>query len=593
MPNANVPLLYRRIPALGSLRHYSRDDARGDLIAGLSVAAVAVPQAMAYALIAGLPPEMGLYTAIVMTAVGAIFDSSRQLINGPTNAISIALLSVTALEADPVMRVQVAVGMALVIGVMQILISLLRLGDLTRYISHSVIVGFTLGASVLLVLDQLKNLLGLHAIGGVHDHFLTRFWRTLSEGGQVHLPTLSVGLGSIALLLALRALKKRLALPLLPELLIVIVIMAAVTQGLHLDQRGVAVIGDIPAHLPRPEVPALTWSWVRDHATSAFAIALLGLLEAIAMAKSLSAITRQKLDSNQLCLSEGLANLSGSFFGCMPGSGSLTRSAINQQAGARTQWSGVVSAIAVGATMMLFAPYARFIPRAALAGLLMVTAARMVSLHDLRYHARVSRFDTIIVGATAFSALAISIEFCVLIGTLLSFVLTVPRAAHMRLTEFFVDTDGSIVERLAEDDACPRIRIYGFDGEFCFAAVSHMERFFDRIEADIRPETAVLVLRLKRAHNPDAVAISMLEGLCDRMRERGVAVVLCGVRPDLEGALRRCGLEEKIGIDHIFHEESIRLTSTQQAIRFAYQLLPETCPTCPRTHDSPPLRYII
>ena len=150
----------------------------------------------------------------------------------------------------------------------------------------------------------------------------------------------------------------------------------------------------------------------------------------------------------------------------------------------KRRWLGVVVAWVVGA--------------ASVAAVLAIpdkyeASARMVSLHDLRYHARVSRFDTIIVGATAFSALAISIEFCVLIGTLLSFVLTVPRAAHMRLTEFFVDTDGSIVERLAEDDACPRIRIYGFDGEFCFAAVSHLERFFDRIEADIRPETAVLV----------------------------------------------------------------------------------------------------
>lgn len=593
MPNANVPLLYRRIPALRSLRDYTRDDARGDLIGGLSVAAVAVPQAMAYALIAGLPPEIGLYTAIVMTAVGAIFASSQQLINGPTNAISIALLSVTALETDPATRVHVAVAMALVIGVMQILISLLRLGDLTRYISHSVIVGFTVGASVLLMLDQLKNLLGLSKVGDVHDHFLTRFWRTLSEGGPVHGPTLAVGLASIALLLALRLLKKRLSLPLFPELLAVIIVMAAASEWLHLDKRGVAVIGDIPAHLPRPSTPVVTWSWVEDHATSAFAIALLGLLEAIAMAKSLAAISRQKLDLNQLCLSEGLANLAASFFGCMPGSGSLTRSAINQQAGARTQWAGVVSAVAVGATMLLFAPYARFIPRAALAGLLMVTAARMVSLHDLRYHTRVSRFDTVIVAATAFSAVAISIEFCVLIGTLLSFVLTVPRAANMRLTEFFVDTDGSIVERLADDDACPRIQIYGFDGEFCFAAVVHLERFLEQIEAEIKPETHVLVLRLKRAHNPDAVAISLLESLVDRMHERGVAVVLCGVRADLELALRRCGLEKKIGADHIFHEQAIRMTSTQQAIRFAYGLLLETCAGCPRSRGIPPLRYII
>lgn len=593
MQNANIPLIYRRVPALRTLREYTRADARADLIGGLSVAAVAVPQAMAYALIAGLPPEMGLYTAIVMTAVGAIFDSSRQLINGPTNAISIALLSTTALVADPGQKIQVAVAMAFLIGAMQLLISLLRLGDLTRYISHSVIVGFTAGASILLVLDQLKNLLGLKSVGDVHDHFLVRFWRTMTEGGSVHGPTVAVGLASIAMVMALRYLKRLNDLPLLPELLIVVILMAGVSAALDLEGLGVKVIGDIPAHLPRAQMPPVTWSWITQHATAAFAVALLGLLEAISMAKSIAAVTRQKLDLNQQCLSEGLANLSGSFFGCMPGSGSLTRSAINQQAGARTQWSGVISAVAVALTMVLFASYARFIPRAALAGILMLTASRMVNLHDLKFHMRVSRFDTMIVTATAVAAVAVSIEFCVLIGTVLSFLLTVPRAGNMRLTEFFVDTDGSIHERLADDDACPRIQIYGFDGEFCFAAIVNLEQYLDQIEAAIRPETRVLVLRLKRAHNPDAVAVSQLEGLFERMRDRGVHVILCGVRADLQLALRRCGLEEKIGADRIFPEQRVRLTSTQQAVRFAYQLLPETCPTCPRSHPSPPLRYVV
>lgn len=590
----NLPLIYRRIPALYTLLRYTRVDARADLLGGLSVAAVAVPQAMAYALIAGLPPEQGLYTAIVMTAVGAIFDSSRQLINGPTNAISIALLSATALEADPALKIQLAVGMAFLIGLIQILISALRLGDLTRYISHSVIVGFTAGASILLVLDQLKNLLGLKSIGDVHDHFLVRFWRTLTEGGQVHGPTLGVGLLSIALVLGLRQFKKRVSLPLLPELLIVVVIMAALSAAVGLEGMGVKVIGDIPAHLPRAHMPTLSLGWIQQHATSAFAIALLGLLEAISMAKSIAATTRQKLDLNQQCLSEGLANFAGSFFGCMPGSGSLTRSAINAQAGARTQWSGVVSAVAVALVMVLFAPYARFIPRAALAGLLMLTAARMVNLHDLRYHMRVSKFDTIIVTATAVSAIAVSIEFCVLIGTLLSFMLTVPRAGRMQLTEFYVDPEGAIHERLEDDAVCPRIQIYGLEGEFCFAALDRIDAYIDQIEAAATLETRVVVLRLKRARNPDAVAVAQLEGLCDRLRERGIQVVLCGVRDHLYHAMIRCGLAEKVGESHIFREQPVRMTSTQLAVRFAYTLLSDTCPACPRSGQPvPPMRYVV
>src|SRR4051794_9584974 len=202
-------LVERRIPALDSLRRYDVVGVRADLVAGLSVAAVAVPQAMAYALIAGLPAEYGLYTAIVMTAVGAMLDSSRQLINGPTNAISIALLSaVGALPQET--RVDAAIMLALLVGSIQLAIAFARLGDLTRYISHSVIVGFTAGASVLLVLDQMKNLLGLKALGDAHDHFMVRFWLTMTNGGPIHGPTVTVGLATILLVLLLRWVKRRL-----------------------------------------------------------------------------------------------------------------------------------------------------------------------------------------------------------------------------------------------------------------------------------------------------------------------------------------------------------------------------------------------
>src|SRR5215470_1317193 len=389
--------LYSRVPALESLRTYSAVAARADVLAGLSVAAVAVPQAMAYAMIAGLPAQYGLYTAIVMTVVGALLDSSRQLINGPTNAISIALLSAIGSLGGQEERVQAAILIAFMAGAIQLAISVLRLGDLTRYISHSVIVGFTAGASVLLVLDQTKNLLGLKAVGDAHAHFLYRFWLTITQGGAIHPSTLLIGVTSIAMILALRWLKRLMDWRLLPEFLIVVVVMGAVTARLGLADQGVAVVGDIPAALPALHLPALGAPYLRDLGGSALTIALLGLLEAISMAKAIAAVTGQKLDMNQQCLSEGVANLAGSFFQCMPGSGSLTRSAINQRAGASTQWSGVWSAAAVALIMMVFAPYARYIPRSALAGLLMLTAARMVNLRELRYHMRVSRFDAVIV----------------------------------------------------------------------------------------------------------------------------------------------------------------------------------------------------
>ena len=574
--------LYRLVPALDSLRDYRGHDARADLVAGLTVAAVAVPQAMAYAMVAGLPAEYGLYTAIVMTAVGAVFTSSRQLINGPTNAISIALLSALALVEGTDQKVQAAVLLAAMVGAIQLGITLLRLGDLTRYISHSVIVGFTLGASALLVLDQLKNLLGLRAVTDSHAHFLVRFWQSLSSSGGIHPATAAIGLGTIAFVLALRWLKARLDLRLLPDLLIAVGAMALLVARLDLEHKGVAVVGEIPVRLPGFAPPALDVEAIRAFSTAALAIALLGLLEAIAMSKALAAQTQQRVDMNQQCLSEGVANLAGSFFHCVPGSGSLTRSAINHQAGASTQWAGVVSAAVVALTMWEFAPYARFIPRAALAGILMLTAWRMIDRHALLYHLRATRFDAAIVATTAIAAVAISVEFCVLIGVFMSFMLAVPRAGRMLLTEFVLTPDGGIHERLPEDEVCSRMLIFGLEGELFFGATGNLEQHFQAIEDRVIDTTRVLVLRMKRVRNPDAVGLTLLEGFLRRMKEKGVALVLCGVRAPLYEAMQKTGLAAQLGEKEVFLEQPVRMTSTLLAIRHAYTLIPDRCPTCPR-----------
>src|SRR5262245_19825677 len=294
---------FRLVPALDSLRTYSLRVLGIDTVAGLTVAAVAVPQAMAYAQIAGIDPQYGLYTAIVMTADGALLDSSKQLINGPTNAISIAVLSALVSFGDAE-RLPAAILLALLVGVVQTGISLLRLGDLTRYVSHAVIVGFTLGAAILLVLDQLKNLLGLPALGTGADHFLKRVWLTLSHVDQTNRAALLVGIGTVAAALLLRWINARVGIR-LPDLLLAVIAASAAVWYWSLDGQGVKIVGKIPAALPSFQLPEFDWDRVRGLGSGALAIAMLGLLEAIAMAKAIAAQTRQKLDINQQCLSEG------------------------------------------------------------------------------------------------------------------------------------------------------------------------------------------------------------------------------------------------------------------------------------------------
>ncbi len=578
---------FKLVPALESLRTYSSRTLLLDTMAGLTVAAVALPQAMAYAQIANIPPQYGLYTAIVMTAVGALFDSSKQLINGPTNAISIAVFSalVGFSEAE---RIPAFILLTLMVGLVQISISLFRLGDLTRYVSHAVIVGFTTGAAVLIALDQLKNLLGLPAAGTGEDHFLKRVWLTLQHIEQTNQVALWIGLGTIAIALTLRWINSLLGIR-LPDLLLAIICVTVIVGNRQLDNQGLKIIGNIPAKLPSFEAPEIKWSTIHSLASNSLAIALLGLLEAISMAKAIATQTRQKLDMNQQCLSEGLANVAGSFFQCFPGSGSLTRSTINQQAGARTQWSGVISAVAVALTVLLFAKYAYYIPKAGLAGILMLSAWRLVDRHQLVYYLRTTRTDAWIVALTAISAVAVSVEFCVLIGVFLSFVLYVPQAARAHLTELVVSKERVIRERMDSDLVCTRIRIFSLEGDLFFARAPELEQHLDEIADTVQDGVRVIVLRMKRVRNPDAVCMSVLDHFIERMHAAEVSVLFCGVRPDLMRVIDSSGLARRLGLERVFvfQETGEFWTSTLEAVRFAYEIIgDDVCEICPRHAES-------
>jgi len=554
--------LFRHVPALDALRSYSWTALWRDALAGLTVATVAAPQAMAYASLAGLPPQYGLYTAIVMTAVGALLDSSRLLINGPTNAISIALLSALTLvhEED---RIAAAITIAFLVGVIQISIALLQLGDLTRFVSHSVILGFMLGASVLLILDQTRHFLGLEPRGDVHDHLLLRFWLMLTTGNGIHVPTLMVGSATMLVVLGIRQLNAWLQqygsrFP-IPQHLVALVVLSLVVWGFRLDsEQGVKVVGAIPGSLPALQLPPLSWDLIRLLVGNSFAIAVLGLLEALAMAKAFAAVAGQKLDANQQCLSEGAANLVGSFFQCFPGSGSLTRSAVNQQAGAVSQWSGVFAAAAVAGMVLLLAPLAQYIPRASLAALLILAAYRMVDGRQLRFHLRATRMDAGVVIATALCALLISIEFCIVIGVFLSFVLYVPRAAQVKLLAVPVP----VAMHLPESMGLTRDQLLAFEleGELFFGAQDTLAKHLLVVEQAARGEVRGIVLVLHRGRNADAAFLALLKTLRDRLRVRGIALRVVGASPELAQSLKAVRLHE------VLHEPSSTVSICPQSL---------------------------
>jgi SulP family sulfate permease len=238
--------------------------------------------------------------------------------------------------------------------------------------------------------------------------------------------------------------------------------------------------------------------------------------------------------------------------------------------------------------VLLFAPYAGLVPRAALGGVVMLSVGKILDPVALRYHVRATRFDAFLVAVTAFSAVFISIEFCILIGVFLSFVITVPRAGRVSMTELVVDGEGVVAERLEGEDACGRVLIFALEGELFFGATHSIEKHFDAIHARIRPETAVVVLRTKRLRNPDAVALQALERFILDLKQRGVRVLLGGVRQDLNDALVSTGLASTLGEDLVFPTRTVRNQSTQEAVRRACELVGiDLCPTCPRRAATP------
>jgi SulP family sulfate permease len=567
---------------------------------------------MAYALIAGVEPRYGLYTAIVLSAIGALMGASRHLINGPTNAISLAVFSAVAglRLAEAGDRTEAVFLLAVLVGVFQILIFALNIGDLTRFVSESVILGFMLGAGLLVALSQVPNLLGLPAAGNGEEHLLYRLGRTLFQGQAIQPTAVAIGLGTVVVVVGLRELGQRLRVP-LPDLLLGLILASIVAWHIGWREHW----PEFPPGLPHFHVPNVEW-WnsVRALAGSALAIAVLGLLEAIAIGKSLAARRREPLDCNRQCLAEGLTNLGGGFFQCIPGSSSLTRSAINYQAGGVSRVAGLVSSAGVALAVVLFADWARFVPRPALAGILLVTAWRLIDRGRLGYCLRATSFDRNLALATAAAAVFVSIEFAVLIGVFLSFVFFVPRASRLLASELVVSKERVIRERKADDPVCGKLVVLGLEGELFFGAAPELDQYLADLTARAEQGVRVIVLRLKRTRNPDMVCLERLQHFLEDMQKRGVPVLLCGVRKDFADALGRLGFHNWLPAERIFLEdaptgngdhgggdslfgsgvrelvrEGVRephLSSTVKAVKRAYEILgDDLCPTCPRRHE--------
>lgn len=527
------------------IRTYDPRHLQPDVIAGLTIAVITLPQAMAYALIAELPPEVGLYSAIVGAIVGGLWGSSNHLQTGPTNTTSLLILSILLGVATPNTEAYiVAAGMmAVLVGVIRILMGLARLGVLVNFVSDSVIVGFTAGAGVLIFINQIRNLLRLDIPSA------PTLWQTIpnlaTHIATTHRPSLIIGALTIAIILG----TKKVA-PKLPGPLLGMVAGAVLVALLQLDTAGVKVVGELPRGLPPlAKIPLTDTNLIGRLAVGAATVAAIGLVEAMSIARSIASHTGERLDSNQEFIGQGLASLACGFFSGYTSSGSFTRSAVDYEVGAKTSLSSLFSGIFVLVAMLLLAPLAAYVPQPALAGVLILTAYGLVDRKEIVRIWQAGNSDRTIMVVTLLATLALPLQFAVITGISISVVYYLLKTSTPRVRVVLPSKDFRYFTPRPEQPSCTQLGVMEILGDLYFGAVNHIE---ERIQENLtqNPTQRFLLLRMYPVENCDISGIHTLESIVRSYRERHGDVFFVHVQQPVATLMKTSGFYDYVGKDH-------------------------------------------
>lgn len=523
---------------------------RSDIIAGITVALVLVPQSMAYAQLAGLPPYYGLYASFLPGIVAALFGSSRQLATGPVAVVS--LMTAAALEPmalTPDLYVAYAMSLALMVGVFQLLLGVLRLGVLVDFLSHPVVIGFTNAAAIIIATSQLSKVFGVTVEKAEH-HYET-VWRVIvAATTDTHMLTLMVGLAAIAIMMALKKLS-----PKSPNVLIAVVTTTIFSYVYGFADKGGAVVGDIPAGLTLPALPEnIEWHVIVQLLTTAVVIGIIGFMEAISIAKAMAAQTRQKLDANQELIGQGLGNLVSGVFQGYAVSGSFSRSAVNISAGAITGFSSLVTGAVVGITLLFLTPLLYHLPQATLAAVIMMAVVNLVKIKPIIYAWRVQPHDGIVSVVTFLLTLVVAphLENGIVVGVVLSLGLYLFRTMRPRISVLSRDPDGTLRDAEAHKlGTCDNISVIRFDGSLYFANTGFFsDTILDRVAS--KPELKFVIIDAEGINQIDATGEEMLHDLAKRLDALGIELLFARAKMQIMDILKRTKFVENHGKEKFF-----------------------------------------
>ncbi len=523
---------------------------RADVVAGITVALVLVPQSMAYASLAGLPPYYGLYASFLPVLIAAIWGSSRQLATGPVAVVS--LMTAASLEplaaANPDGYLAYAMLLALMVGIFQLFLGLFRLGILVDFLSHPVVVGFTNAAALIIGTSQLSKLFGVSVEKAEH-HYETIIRVVQAALENTHLLTLYIAILSLGALWSVR----RFA-PKLPNVLIVVVITTVLSWWIDFEGKGGAVVGTIPEGLPGFGFPVIDFQVAIHMITAAVTIALIGFMEAISIAKTMASQSRDRLDPNQELVGQGLANITSSLFNGYPVSGSFSRSAVNFAAGAKTGFSSVVTAIVVGITLMLLTPLLYHLPQAALGAVIIMAVINLIKFKPIVHAWKVEKHDGIVAVVTFVLTLIFAphLDKGIIIGVVLSLGLFVFRTMRPRFMEVSMHEDGTLRDvDLFHLPTSETVAVVRLDMSLYFANAGFLENKILEIVAD-RPKLQFLILDAQGINSIDATGEGILNELLDRLASNDIELLIARAKRQFIGGMTESGLLEKIGRKNIF-----------------------------------------
>ncbi|MDE0582653.1 sulfate permease [Planococcus sp. A6] len=537
-------MLKKWIPALEWLGSYKKSDLSGDLNAGLIVAIMLIPQGMAYAMLAGLPPVIGLYASTVPLIIYALFGTSRQLAVGPVAMVSLLVLSGVSLLAEPGTDeyISLVLLLMLMIGVIQLLLGVFKLGFIVNFLSHAVISGFTSAAAIIIGLSQLKHLIGV-SLEADKNVFLI-IGETIRRAGEINPATLAIGLGSIVLLILMKKYVKK-----IPGPLVVVVLSILAVYLFNLNGLGVKIVGEVPAGLPPLSLPAFQIDALIALVPIALTISFIGYMESIAMAKAIAAKEKYKIDPDRELVGLGLANVGGSFFAGYPVTGGFSRSAVNYQAGARTPLASIITALLIILTLLFFTGLFYYLPNAVLAAIIMVAVYSLIDAKELKYLFKVNKVDGLTWLLTFLATLLIGIEQGIIAGAIFSLLVFIRRSAYPHVAELGYLPKEKVyrnTNRYPDAETDPEILIFRVDASLYFANMTFLEEQLCKRLAE-KPETKWVVFDFSSVNSIDAVAIHALEDLMEQCQSGKVRMVFAGIKNTVLDVLKRADWERKYG----------------------------------------------